>query len=46
MFLLDFAPELHYLTNYGMFRVGFTMPMITSSVGSASALVKKLAISG
>jgi hypothetical protein len=31
MFLLDFAPELHYLTNYGMFRVGFTMPMITSS---------------
>lgn len=31
MFLMDFVPELHYLTNLGMFRVGFSMPLITNA---------------
>ncbi len=31
MFLLDFVPELHYLTNLGMFKVGFSMPLLTSA---------------
>lgn len=31
MFLLDFIPELHYQTVMGMFKVGFSMPLITSA---------------
>lgn len=31
MFLLDFAPELHYLTNYGLFKVGITIPLLTNA---------------
>ncbi|MCF7793291.1 MAG: transporter [Candidatus Cloacimonetes bacterium] len=31
MFLMDFVPELHYLTGMGMFKVGFSMPLITSA---------------
>lgn len=31
LFLLDFVPELHYLTPLGMFRIGFSLPLITSS---------------
>lgn len=31
MFLLDLVPELHYLTGFGMFKVGFSMPMYTDA---------------
>lgn len=31
IFMLDFSPELHYLTNFGMFKVGVTIPLLTST---------------
>lgn len=30
MFLLDLVPELHYLTSLGMFKIGFSMPLMTN----------------
>ena len=30
-FLLDVIPELHYKTNFGMFKAGVSIPMITSA---------------